>query len=100
MGTSRQEIAAPAVGAAATALQIILERFPGLPAWAKLCRAYGTGAGRLSYGEELFDVGFLLEFRGFQALAYFGLFAGSYFYCLSLGYEAFGFEDYCVVAGL
>jgi hypothetical protein len=41
----------------------------------------------------LFYVGFLFDFWGFQALAYFGFFASFYFYGMGLGHEAFGFED-------
>ena len=31
---------------APTALPIFLTRFPGLPAWANFCRAYGAGAAQ------------------------------------------------------
>ena len=47
----------------------------------------------------LFDVAFLFYFGGFEAFAYFGFFPGFYVYFMGFGYQAFGFEDYGVMAG-
>ena len=74
------------------------ERAP--PAEGSLRRFAPQDDGRADFrGRRLLDVVFLLEFGGFQAFAYFGFFAGFYFDGLGFGYQAFGFEEYGVVAG-
>jgi hypothetical protein len=71
-----------------------------LPAEGRLRRFAPQDDGRAAFQRRrLLDIVFLLEFGGFQALAYFGFFAGFYFDGLGFGYQAFGFEEYGVVAG-
>jgi|GEM_PF-5426464 hypothetical protein len=61
------------------------ERSP--PAEGKLRRFAPQDDGRAAFQRRrLLDIVFLLEFGGFQALAYFGFFAGFYLDGLGFGY--------------